>query len=1257
MGHAYLYGGFVGNEITRDARNWANNPSIIDGSDITDSSTLGVVLANSLYSVTAIDGFTIRNGPSYGMKCVSSSPRIVNNLITANSTGITADAKSSPTICNCAISNNRNGGVSIGSGVVGNCVVLGNGPLGISCSGAASVTGNTIVGHMGTGLGGITLSGAALVANNIIAFNNTGILKSGTSSPTLRDNCVYNPDGSSYSGISAGIGDFSTDPKLAAVQYGRVHLQPDSPCIDAGSDADIAAGQPDLDGQPRIAGSHVDVGADEFNGTTYSAEPTIVRVSTSGDDSDDGSSWDRAKHTIQAGIDTVTADGGEVWVAGGLYEERISLRQFAYLYGGFAGTELSRDARDWVANTTALGTTLKTNDCIVKADFASQFGAIDGFTISDRYPNRSSSLVNGGGIACALGCSISIANNIIEDNHGGKGGISFVNGCPCITNNTVRRNLTSSGCGISGSGAPRIIGNLISDNSYHGIGVSGTTPIISGNRVSRHSQQGISCDAQSPIIVNNTISESGGTGIVAKSTSTTKPGLIANNVVKANAVGVDYSGATATLVNNTIVSNPTGLKIGNAGALVANNIVAFGSVGIAYPYNTKSFNLQNNCVYNPGGTDYGNLPSGADPSGTNISVDPLLAALDYGRTHLQPDSPCINAGADAAASADWRDIDGEPRYQGSHVDIGADESDMVTRWDSAPAVVMVSGTGNDASDGSSWQQAKRTVQAGIDAVSGRGGEVWVKAGTYLERISFPEYVSLYGGFAGTETLREQRNSAANKTILDGGGGGRVIDMRYGADHSVLDGFTIQNGAGVYSAYRSGRISNNIITNNDAARDTSTTSAQGGGIYCYSSSSSITDCVIKNNVARQGAGIYGATGKSSIRNNLIVDNHCSGEGGGVYHTGLRAESALAGNVISRNTAVGNGGGMYLSCSWTGNSQYVTGNTIVDNRAAEGGGIYLANYVTVSNNIVAFNSSGIYGPSSFYDHSVSFNNDVYNPGGYDYSSLFSPGSGDISFDPLLVNLGAGDYHLKPQSPCIDKGSNGAVGIQATDMDGQSRTQGGTVDIGADELWPLLSCAKTGDDGTSVSLSGSVVTASFSDFLYLESPDRTSGVRVNATAHGLELGARADVSGSLQTSPDGERFIAATSVSRIGTGCVAPLIIGNAVLGGGRFGNQDPAWGWRLLPDLDGKSVRRWAELSGLNNIGLLICTTGKVTPVDDSTLTVDDGAGNNIECALPAGVPFDGSWNYVRVTGVCSCRRVGGQLLPRILVRSASDILPL
>jgi len=97
------------------------------------------------------------------------------------------------------------------------------------------------------------------IKNNIIMNYEFGIYAFGASYPTLGYNDVYDCI-SPYSGISAGIGSISEDPKFAAPSFDYFHLQADSPCIDTGDP---------LDPVPLGGGSRVDMGAFEYlqNGT------------------------------------------------------------------------------------------------------------------------------------------------------------------------------------------------------------------------------------------------------------------------------------------------------------------------------------------------------------------------------------------------------------------------------------------------------------------------------------------------------------------------------------------------------------------------------------------------------------------------------------------------------------------------------------------------------------------------------------------------------------------------------------------------------------------------------------------------------------------------------------------------------------------------------------------------------------------------------------------------------------------------------
>ncbi len=1098
--YAYVYGGFGGVEAAREERDWNAHVTILDG----QQQGSVVVGRGGRGTISTIDGFTIINGSDTlmgpraeggGLYMYRCSARIANNSFRGN----TAEA---------------GGGVHLAfsSSTVANNTITGNaadngGGMYVSQS-SPTIANNTIVGNSADDGGGLFLSDSSpTIANTIVAFNKSGVYaEDGT--PTLRHNCVYGNDEYDYSGLTDPTGtdgNISADPLLGDLDYGNVHIQPDSPCVDAGSNAD-AAGDVDIDGEPRIdtVDGTVDIGSDESDGTTWPAGPyVVVRVSPDGDDANDGSSWALAKRSVQGGVDVASAQGGEVWVQAGVYEERISLHPYAYVYGGFAGNEFGRNERDWRVHVTTLDAQRQGTVVTARAGYGA-VGTVDGFTVTNG--------VNGLDLR---GSFPTIANNNITGNRGR--GLYLRDSSPTIANNT-----------IAGNGGVYSGGGLYMWNS-------------------------------SPFVTNNTIT---------------------GNIGRSDGGAVDMYDSSATIVNTVIAFNSSGIFLRGTGTPT----------------------LRHNCVYGNTEYDYSGL---ADPTGTNgnLSADPLLADTRYGNVHIQPDSPCVDTGSNADVFGEF-DVDAEPRIHpfGGTADIGADESDG-TLWAEGPyTIVRVSPGGDDANDGSSWALAKRTVQAGVNAASVLGGEVWVQAGTYEECITLYRYASLYGGFAGGELERVDRDWAANVTTLDGQQNGSVVSAQcLHGTISAIDGFTITNGSaddggGLYLWSSSMSIANNNITNNsvrwglgggiylwggsDATIATNTitgnsTNWSGGGMYLescspavtnntitdnhagseggglnlvdsfatianntimgnsastgggmdlYDSSPTIANNVIAGNTARWGAGLtmyrssplitgnaiarnssareggglllnrssptianniiianfagsdshflgrggglYAWSSSPTITNNIIKGNSAGvgagfasgalGHGGGLYLNGGSDESLVTNNVITCNHASSprrsdhrpsQGGGLYVEYgSWT-----IANNTITGNRADSGGGVYGYRASTIANNIVAFNSSGFtlwpsHGSSTTLRH-----NCVYGNAEYDYSGIDDPTGtdGNISADPLLVDLEFGHVHIQPASPCVDAGNNGDAWGDF-DMDGEPRIQqvGGTVDIGADE-----------------------------------------------------------------------------------------------------------------------------------------------------------------------------------------------------------------
>ncbi|MHC1728008.1 MAG: choice-of-anchor Q domain-containing protein [Syntrophobacteraceae bacterium] len=944
-----------------------------------------------------------------------------------------------------------------------------------------------------------------------------------------------------------------------------------------------------------------------------------VKPAPDGSDANSGMSWAAAKASVNGAI-AVAAAGDEIWVMAGAYHEHVRNRIVGdtavdvAVYGGFAGVETSRDRRDSSANSTILhgdysGTTVAISGGAGSATRVDGFlivgGNPSGVSISGSAPVIANNIISsnqGPGITISkykilqisppLAAHPVVTGNTIVDNEAVDGGGIVVVGdiltnlvppppsAPQITHNVIARNtafMNGGGIGCWGHTAPLIAYNLILANSAstYEPGWDGDDPIgpwmVGGGGIFATARDMSGAPVEyaisAPTIINNMVAVNGG--------------LLGGGICL-----IDYkllspeNNPPAVVTNNTVVANNgAGIFYGNTFPTIRNNLVAYNTWGIEQDRLSTAVLGYNNVFGNTVQGNTWNYKGITDQTGINgnISADPKLANYMVGDLHLQPGSACIDAGSSDAVGVGWTDFEGRSRVIGSGVDIGADESDGTSRQVPVP-VIHVRSSGDDARDGLNWANAKRSVAGGIRAAAMTGGEVWVKKGTYHEHIKIPPFVYLYGGFSGAETVRANRNPAANPTILDGSGIPTVVHVK-NAGYLVcaFDGFTVQNGGvyrgkvvpgatdgvegrggGLRSRVSSLYIANNIIRRNSFGNpfDTANKRGNGAGIHLYQSHSILMGnevseneilntfdgrgaglfCnfsmpllrgnTISSNAAVYGSGIYSILSIPRIIGNIIENNAMydtyplplyfgstygaitleSGEdfliegnrirgNTAAFGAGIFVTSQLAGriqnNLVINNRAYdptangGMGGGIYCLVNPDATDNiYMVNNTIVGNTATydllsieEGGGIAITlpflpprdpsspGKLVMANNIVAFNSSGLFLPPVSLKPTL-LNNDFFNIGP-NYTNV-SAGASDISQDPLFVDRNGpddilstaedNDYHLTSSSPCIDKGSATHSFLPATDFWGNPRVADGDnngsaiVDMGVHE-YPML------------------------------------------------------------------------------------------------------------------------------------------------------------------------------------------------------------
>jgi len=97
----------------------------------------------------------------------------------------------------------------------------------------------------------------------------------------------------------------------------------------------------------------------------------------------------------------------------------------------------------------------------------------------------------------------------------------------------------------------------------------------------------------------------------------------------------------------------------------------------------------------------------------------------------------------------------------------------------AQRVIYVDQQAPGTNDGTSWVDAYQDLQDALDDARARGdtdAEIWIAAGTYKpdrgtgdQRLAFELFgtIGLYGGFAGDEARRDERDPRAHATILSG----------------------------------------------------------------------------------------------------------------------------------------------------------------------------------------------------------------------------------------------------------------------------------------------------------------------------------------------------------------------------------------------------------------------------------------------------------------------------------------------------------
>jgi Ca2+-binding RTX toxin-like protein len=321
-------------------------------------------------------------------------------------------------------------------------------------------------------------------------------------------------------------------------------------------------------------------------------------------------------------------------------------------------------------------------------------------------------------------------------------------------------------------------------------------------------------------------------------------------------------------------------------------------------------------------------------------------------------------------------------------------------------------------------------------------------------------IQLQGGRNYLLSIGSSGEDAALTGDLDILAGANVTITTVGKTPAIINSGSIFNGDRVFNVFSEGTLTLEKVIVTGGSKESGAGILNNGILNVFQTQ-------IKENTSPNGGGIYNnSKGIISIADSTINNNIITGDGGGIYNSGIIniANSTISSNSASSSSFSLRGGGIYNS----GNI-FIVNSTITNNRTSgnTGNGIYNNGTAVLSNTIVAGNfDRDLYG---------SFRGNLYNLIGNLAYAGGTIGTGtDIvltaeqtaDLGPLQDNGGFTPTHaLLEDSPAINAGNSYLIYVDMGDSDGDgnkaedvphdqrgagyTRISGSSIDIGAFEL----------------------------------------------------------------------------------------------------------------------------------------------------------------------------------------------------------------
>jgi len=358
-----------------------------------------------------------------------------------------------------------------------------------------------------------------------------------------------------------------------------------------------------------------------------------------------------------------------------------------------------------------------------------------------------------------------------------------------------------------------------------------------------------------------------------------------------------------------------------------------------------------------------------------------------------------------------------------------------------------------------WEYAATNIQDAVYAAID-GDTVLITNGTYY--LTWEIQV--------TNNIKVESVNGPENTIVDGNNVHRCFFLNN--YFPTIAGLTITNGnppgsqawgGGIY-CFNGGTITNCIVINNHAYN--------AAGIYCRYGTSTVVNCKISGNTAGYSIGGIACNDNTVLQNCIINNNEAVLAQAGGLHGGMVKNCTVDSNtahsgggiayprvaencIIKNNSAASIGGGIYCGSGNIIQNCLIINNT--ENSGSGGGGINCYDGGTIQNCTISGNSpSGVKTTGGIIQNSI-----IYGNSGEELIIFFATNRYNCIKDwPNLIDgiitnypdfVSAGNFHLAGFSDCIDAGTNLPYVYTTTDLDGNPRLYGSTVDMGCYEYIP--------------------------------------------------------------------------------------------------------------------------------------------------------------------------------------------------------------